>query len=158
MTVVKNHEIALMRANTEGAHSYVVDAYSSSFLEGVKTTIFEICEQLMWNAPDWIIVPMGNGGHLSMIWKGLRELQEIGILENVETRIIGVQSTGCAPIVDAFVSGTQDITPTSGGATIALDIGVSNPSCGHTALKAIRESGGLAISVSDKEILNANSR
>ena len=155
VTVVKNHEIALERANAEGVHSYVVDAYSTSFLEGVKTTVFEICEQLMWNTPDWIIVPMGNGGHLSMVWKGLRELQEIGILENIETKIIGVQSTGCAPIVEAFVSGIEDIIPTSGGATIALDIGISNPSCGHTALKAIRESGGLAISVSDKEILDS---
>jgi len=155
VTVVKNHEIALERANAEGNHSYVVDAYSSSFLEGVKTTIFEICEQLMWNAPDWIVIPMGNGGHLSMVWKGLRELQEIGILDDIDTKIIGVQSTGCAPIVDAFVGGIDYITPTSGGATIALDIGVSNPSCGHTALKAIRDSGGLAISVSDKEILNA---
>lgn len=158
VTVVKNHEIAIARANAERNHSYVVDAYSSSFLEGVKTTIFEICEQLIWNAPDWILVPMGNGGHLSMVWKGLRELQEIGIIDDAETKIIGVQSTGCAPIVDAFENETEDVTPTSGGATIALDIGVSNPSCGHMALKAIRESGGLAISVSDKEILNAVSQ
>ncbi|MCK4567977.1 MAG: threonine synthase, partial [Candidatus Thorarchaeota archaeon] len=155
VTVVKNHEEALTRADAEKHHSYVVKAYSSIFLEGVKTTIFEICEQLMWNTPDWILVPMGNGGHLSLIWKGLRELQEIGILDDIETRIVGVQSAGCAPIVEAYMSGSKTIIPTSSGATIALDIGVGNPSCGHTALRAIRESNGLALSVSDKDTLNA---
>jgi len=155
VTVVKDHEVALARADAESHHSYVVNAYSSIFLEGVKTTVFEICEQLLWNTPDWILVPMGNGGHLSLIWKGLKELQEIGILDDVDTKIVGVQSAGCAPIVDAFVRGSKIVTPTSSGGTIALDIGVGNPSCGHTALKAIRESNGLALSVSDKETLEA---
>ncbi|MBE0526713.1 MAG: pyridoxal-phosphate dependent enzyme, partial [Candidatus Thorarchaeota archaeon] len=155
VTVVKNHEVALARADAERDHSYVVNEYSSIFLEGVKTPIFEICEQLLWNAPDWVIVPMGNGGHLSMIWKGLREFQEIGILDDIETRIVGVQSADCAPIVDAFARGSDTVSPTSSGSTIALDIGVGNPSCGHTALRAIRESNGLALSVSDKDILDA---
>jgi len=155
VTVVKNHEIALARAEAERPQSYVVNAYSSIFLEGVKTTVFEICEQIGWMSPDWIIVPMGNGGHLSMIWKGLRELQRIGILDEIGTRIIGVQSSGCAPIVEAFQSGAKTISPVAGGATLALDIGVENPSCGHTALEAIRESDGIALSVSDKETLEA---
>ena len=98
---------------------------------------------------------MGNGGHLSMIWKGLREFQEIGILDEIETRIVGVQSDNCAPIVDAYVKGRETINPTTDGASIALDISVGNPSCGHSALKAIRESNGLALSVSDKDTLNA---
>ncbi len=155
VTAVKNHEIALEKANAESHRSYVVNAYSPLFLEGVKTTVFEICEQLLWNPPDWIIVPMGNGGHLSQIWKGLRELQEIGILDSIETRIVGIQSSGCAPIVEAFQRGKKLISPISSGATIALDISVGNPSCGHTALKAIRESNGLALSVTDKETLDA---
>ena len=155
VTVVKNHDVALARADAESHHSYVVNAYSSIFLEGVKTTVFEICEQLLWTAPDWILVPMGNGGHLSLIWKGLRELQEIGILDDIETRIVGVQSAGCAPIVEAYMSGSKTIIPTSSGATIALDISVGNPSCGHTALRAIRESNGFALSVLDKDTLNA---
>ncbi len=155
VTAVKNHEEAIARADAERDHSYVVSAYSSIFLEGVKTTIFEICEQLLWKTPDWILVPMGNGGHLSLIWKGLRELQEIGILDEIETRIVGVQSMDCAPIVDAFVRESENINPTSSGATISLDINVGNPSCGHTALRAIRESNGLALSVSDKDTLNA---
>jgi threonine synthase len=155
VTAVKNHEEAITRANAESDHSYIVNAYSSIFLEGVKTTIFEICEQLLWNTPDWILVPMGNGGHLSMIWKGLREFQEIGILDGIKTRIVGVQSADCAPIVDAYVKGLETISPIASGASIALDISVGNPSCGHSALKAIHESNGLALSVSDKDTLNA---
>jgi threonine synthase len=155
VTAVKNHEEALARADAERNHSYVVNAYSSLFLEGVKTTIFEICEQLLWNTPDWILVPMGNGGHLSLIWKGLQEFQEIGILDDIETRIVGVQSADCAPIVEAFDKGRENIDPIMSGASIALDISVGNPSCGHTALRAIRESNGLALSVSDADTLNA---
>jgi threonine synthase len=90
-----------------------------------------------------------------MIWKGLREFQEIGLLDDIETKIVGVQSADCAPIVDAYVSGSETTRPITSKATITLDISIGNPSCGHTALRAIRESNGLALSVSDKDTLNA---
>jgi threonine synthase len=153
--IVRDHEEAIARAQQESRRSHFITSSNPHFMEGEKTTVYETCEQLDWNAPDWIIVPMGNGGHVSMIWKGLMELEQIGLIDGSKTRIIGAQASGCAPIVEAFKGGLRKITPLSSASTVAFDICVKNPVCGHTALMAIAESGGLAISVSDREILEA---
>ncbi|MFW9965925.1 MAG: threonine synthase [Candidatus Thorarchaeota archaeon] len=153
--IVKDHEEAVTRARQESRKSHCITSSNPHFMEGEKTTVYEICEQLEWTSPDWIIAPMGNGGHVSMIWKGLRELEQIGLIDASHTRIVGAQASGCAPIVEAFKSGVRSITPPSSVSTVAFDICVKNPVCGRTALQAIEESGGLAISASDREILEA---
>ncbi|TFG07214.1 threonine synthase [Candidatus Thorarchaeota archaeon] len=153
--IVKDHDEALARARQESKGRHCVTSSNPHFMEGEKTTVYEICEQLGWTSPDWIIAPMGNGGHISMIWKGLAELQSIGMIDTVHTRIVGAQASGCAPIVEAFERGEVTVSPSISESTIAYDISVKSPLCGHTALRAITESNGLAISVSDKEILDA---
>jgi len=153
--VVRDHEEAEARANQESSHSRIISPSSPHFLEGVKTTVYEVCEQLQWTGPDWIIVPMGNGGHLSMIWKGLRELNQVGLLETNKTKLVGVQAKGCAPIVEAFDSNADEVSPCATVSTLSLDISVKKPSCGRMALNAIRESRGHAIAVHDKDILKA---
>ncbi|MFQ5833959.1 MAG: threonine synthase [Candidatus Thorarchaeota archaeon] len=153
--VVKNHDEAVARALREGGRSHYVTAQNPHFLEGEKTTVYEICDQLGWTTPDWIVAPMGNGGHVSMIWKGLRELEQIGLILDSEVRLVGTQATGCSPIADAFEKGKKTIAPASMVTTVAYDIGVKNPLCGRAALAAIRESRGLAMAVSDREILEA---
>ncbi|MFX1270255.1 MAG: threonine synthase [Promethearchaeota archaeon] len=153
--IVRDHEEAVSMARQEGRRSHLITSSNPHFMEGEKTTVYETCEQLDWTAPDWIIAPMGNGGHVSMIWKGLRELEQIGLIDASHTRIIGAQASGCAPIVEAFKRGVKTITPPSSASTVAFDICVRNPVCGSTALMAIEESGGMAISSSDREILEA---
>jgi threonine synthase len=153
--IVRDHEEAVTMARKESRRSHFITSSNPHFMEGEKTTVYETCEQLDWTAPDWIIAPMGNGGHVSMIWKGLTELEQIGLIDASNTKIVGAQASGCAPIVEAFKSGVRNITPPSSASTVAFDICVRNPACGHTALMAIEESGGLAISCSDKEILEA---
>jgi len=153
--IVRDHEEALAMARKENRRSHFITSSNPHFMEGEKTTVYEMCEQLNWTAPDWIIAPMGNGGHVSMIWKGLRELEYIGLIDASHTKIVGAQASGCAPIVEAFKNGVRSITPPSSVSTVAFDICVKNPVCGRTALMAIEESGGLAISSSDKEILEA---
>ena len=153
--IVRDHEEAVMRARQESRRSHCITSSNPHFMEGEKTTVYETCEQLDWTSPDWIIAPMGNGGHVSMIWKGLRELEQIGLIDASNTRIVGTQASGCAPIVESFTRGVSDITPPSAASTVAFDICVKNPVCGRTALMAIKESGGLAISASDREILEA---
>jgi threonine synthase len=153
--IVKDHEEALAMARKESRRSHFITSSNPHFMEGEKTTVYETCEQLDWTAPDWIIAPMGNGGHVSMIWRGLRELEHIGLIDASHTKIVGAQASGCAPIVEAFRKGVRSITPPSSASTVAFDICVKNPVCGRTALMAIEESGGLAISSSDKEILEA---
>ncbi|TFF96811.1 threonine synthase [Candidatus Thorarchaeota archaeon] len=151
--IVANREKAMERAAGVTHDYHNISPYTPFFLEGVKTTGIEVVEQLEWEPPDWIVLPMGNGGHLSMTWRGLKELEALGLIEKGTTRIVGVQATGCAPIVDAFKAGSRKIKPVHVDSTVALDIGVENPSCGSLALDALRQSDGEAVAVSDDDIL-----
>jgi threonine synthase len=143
------------RLSTQDNMSYFVMPYNLYFLEGEKTTAYEICEQLGWNLPDKIIVPMGSGGHLSMIWKGIKELYEMGFIKQKTAEIVGTQAQGCSPIVAALQRGDDRIIPANTISTIAIDICVEDPPCGSLAIQAIRESGGTAVSLPDREIVLA---
>ncbi|MBS7624533.1 threonine synthase [Candidatus Bathyarchaeota archaeon] len=118
-------------------------------IEAQKTVAFEIAEQI--GVPDVIVVPMGSGGTIYSIWKGFRELNDLGKVKGMP-RLIGVQSSGCPPIVNAFLEreGEQETLWTK-----ATSIFVLNPFKKKLAIKAIRETGGLALSVSDQEMLEA---
>ncbi|MFX1606604.1 MAG: threonine synthase [Promethearchaeota archaeon] len=153
--IVKDHEEALSRAWRESGQSHCVMPNNLHFLEGVKTTIIETSEQMGWETPDWVMAPMGNGGHISMIWKGLVELKELGLIPNLDVKLVGAQAKGCSPIVEAFERGNKKIKPSSRVSTVAVDIGVKNPTCGHMALNALKDSKGLAVSVPDRDILEA---
>jgi threonine synthase len=120
--------------------------------EGKKTVAFEICEQLGFEVPDLVVVPVGDGNILSGVWKGFDEFCRLGLAERAP-RLLAVQALGSAAIVDAF-RGDAAIRPAS-GETIADSIAVKLPRDGEAALRALRASRGLAIKVSDEEILRA---
>ncbi|MBC7130319.1 pyridoxal-phosphate dependent enzyme, partial [Candidatus Bathyarchaeota archaeon] len=121
-------------------------------LEALKTIAYEVYEQL--GVPEWFIVPMGSGGTVYAVWKGFKELKEAGLAQKVP-RIIGVQAEGCSPIVNAYLQNKLEPYLKTKPFTRALAILVKHPSYGKAALSAIRASGGLAISVSDEEIFQA---
>jgi len=124
------------------------------YVEGSKTLAYEMCEQLEWKAPDNIIVPTGSGALLCAIWRGLEQFRDIGLIDEFKTRIIGAQPQGCSPIVSAFKSNSDDITPVEKPETIAKSLDIGDPADGIYALKVIRESGGVAESATDEEILD----
>ncbi|MCS7203814.1 MAG: threonine synthase [Thermodesulfovibrio sp.] len=124
------------------------------YAEGSKTMGFEIVEQLGWEAPDNIVVPCASGSLLTKIWKALKELREIGMLKEVETKIYGAQATGCSPISTAFKKGTDVIKPVKPN-TVAKSLAIGNPADGYYALQAVKESGGAMEDVSDEEIVEA---
>jgi len=128
---------------------------SPYFLDGLKTTGYEICEELNWSTPDRIIVPMGNGANISMIWRGIKELCEIGFLKEPSVRMCGVQVSGCAPIVKAFREKEEDVEIMGKVETEIVDIAVGTPTEGYLALRSIYESKGTAVAVSDREVLDA---
>jgi len=70
---------------------YVLSPSNPYFAEGEKTIVYEICEQLEWQTPDRIIVPMGQGEHLSMIWRGISELRQLGLINEQKVSMMGVQ-------------------------------------------------------------------
>jgi threonine synthase len=120
-------------------------------VEAQKTISYEICEQ--FGVPEWIVVSMGSGGTIYSLWKGFKELKQLGIAASLP-KIVGVQPEGCATIVNAFTTGASK-PKISKPSTRALAILVAEPLQGELATKAIRESGGLALTVSDAEILAA---
>lgn len=124
------------------------------YSEGSKTFGFEIAEQMGWKLPQHIIVPMAGGSLITKIWKGLKEFEEIGLIDSVATKIHGAQASGSNPIVSAFKNGLDWIKPQR-PKTIAKSLAIGNPADGYYALKTIRESGGSAEDVSDEEIIEA---
>jgi len=124
------------------------------YAEGSKTLAYEIVEQLDWSLPDKIIIPMASGALLYMIWKGLNELKELDLVENKDVALIGVQPQGCSPIVSAYKNG-QNNPIISDCKTVAKSLAIGNPADGRYAIKVIRDSKGLAVDVTDEEIVNA---
>lgn len=122
--------------------------------EGNKTIAYEICQQQNWTPPDWVIIPMGGGDCISANWKGFQEFYNIGLINNLPS-LIGVQARGCNPIVRAFKRKTEEIKPIDFPKTIAHSILVRNPPTGPLALKAILQSKGVALDVTDDEIIAA---
>lgn len=124
------------------------------YVEGSKTLAFETCEQLDWKAPDNIIIPMGSGALLCAVWRGLKQFRNLGLIDELNTKILGAQPHGCSPIVSAFKSKADDIIPVESPKTIAKSLAIGDPGDGIYALNAIRESGGAAEYATDKEIID----
>ena len=120
--------------------------------EGKKTVSIEIAEQLAWQPTDWIAVSVGDGCTIGGVYNGLKDLYELGMIERIP-KILGVQSTGCCPFVTAASTGS-DLVPTEEN-TIADSIAVGVPRNPVKALRAVKESGGTWIAVSDDDILEA---
>jgi threonine synthase len=119
-------------------------------VEAQKTISFEINEQ--FTVPDWVIVSMGSGGTIYSLWKGFKELKGLGLTDSLP-RMIGVQTEGCAPIVNELTE--QSSSKSCNPSTRALAILVGEPLQSELAIKAIQESNGLALTVSDADILTA---
>jgi threonine synthase len=124
-------------------------------IEGKKTLGLEIAEQLGWRMPDAIAYPAGGGVGIIGIWRGLQQLRDLGWTGGGLPRLIVVQSEGCAPIVRAFEEGAEESRTWEGAETIAAGLRVPKPLGDRLTLRAIRETGGTAVAVSDEAILQA---
>lgn len=122
--------------------------------EGSKTFGYEIAEQLGWQLPDAVVVPMAGGSLITKIHKAFKDLEKIGFVEPAEPRFFGAQATGCNPIAAAVKSGTRDITPVKPD-TIAKSLAIGNPADGYFATGVITETGGWSEDVTDPEIVEA---
>jgi len=122
------------------------------YAEGSKTLAYEVIEQLGWLAPDHCIVPMASGSLLTKIWKGIKELSWLGLVDWAHTRMSGAQAEGCSPIVEAWERQSFNIRPVRPN-TIAKSLAIGNPADGYYALKVMADSGGFAVAVSDDEVV-----
>jgi len=148
---------AAMRADNADGQWWDVTTLKEPFrLEGKKTMGLEIAEQLNWKLPDVIIYPTGGGTGLIGIWKAFQEMKELGWVDNIPTRMVAVQTTGCNPIVQAFEAGLHSSTPFSDPAeTIANGLRVPHAFGHKLIMKTIYESGGCALAVTEEEIKSA---
>ncbi|MBU1748458.1 MAG: threonine synthase [Chloroflexi bacterium] len=128
-------------------------AYNPYLSEGKKTAALEICEQLGWEAPDRILVSVGDGCIIGGLWKGLKDLLALGFIDRLP-KLMGIQAEGSAVLYHAWQSGTETITPVA-PTTLADSISVGIPRDRIKALRAVRETGGEYVTVSDEEILAA---
>jgi threonine synthase len=124
-------------------------------VEGKKTMGFEIAEQFSWRLPEVIIYPTGGGTGLIGMWKAFDELERLGWIGEERPKMITVQSEGCAPIVRAFQQGATHAEPWPEAETIAPGLNIPAPFGDYLILRVIRESGGVAVSVTDEEILSS---
>jgi threonine synthase len=124
-------------------------------LEGKKTMGFELIMQLGWEVPDAIFYPTGGGTGLIGMWKGFDELEAVGLIGSKRPRMYAVQAEGCAPMVRAFERGDEFAERWENAATVARGIRVPKAVGDFLILRAVRESGGAAIAVSEDAILQA---
>jgi len=124
-------------------------------VEGKKTMAFEIEDQLDGQSPRWIIFPTGGGTGVVAFWKAYLELEELGWLTGEKPRIVAVQSEGCAPAVKAFESGAETMETWADPVTVASGIRVPASRADRQLLRALRETEGTAVAVSDEAILDA---
>jgi len=133
---------------------YLMNSVNPFRLEGQKTLAYEVCDQLERKVPDTLVLPVGNGGNISAIWKGFNEFHALGIVKE-RPRLIGVQAEGAAPIAKAVKRKQDRIRPVTNPRTIASAIRIGSPVNWPKVLSAIKESDGTAETVSDREILEA---
>lgn len=133
---------------------YLLNSINPFRIEGQKSLGYEICEQLNNEAPDRIIIPVGNAGNISAVWKGLTEFYKLGYIKKLP-KMTGIQASGSAPIAQMIESNSNKMVPVENPETIATAIRIGAPVSWKKAVKAIRESHGNTETVTDEEILEA---
>ena len=123
------------------------------YVEGSKTLAYEVTEQLGWQVPDSLVIPVGSGAMLNAICKGFEELHSLGLIGSLKNmKIIAAQPHGCAPVVDAFKRNSDEVIPVERPETIAKSLAIGDPGDGIYVLKRLKQYNGIAEEASDKEI------
>ena len=122
--------------------------------EGKKTMGYEIVEQMGFEVPDVIVYPTGGGTGIVGIWKAMDEMEELGWIGSERPRMVCVQAEGCAPLVEAFKKGEEFAEPFPNPQTLAAGMRVPAAIGDFLVIRAVRESGGTAVTVSDEEMVD----
>jgi len=145
---------AEMNRRLEGSDTFSLATLREPYrVEGKKTMGYELAEGLGWELPDVIVYPTGGGTGLLGMWKAFDEMEEMGWIDSRRPRMVAVQAAGCAPIVDAFESGATHASPVEDPQTIASGLRVPRTIGDFIILDLLRRDGGIAVAVTDRELL-----
>lgn len=125
------------------------------YAEGSKSLAYEICEQLGWELPDQIVIPVASGCQLVKIDKGLRELVRLGLVEDKPFRIFAAQAEGCSPVSRAYKEGTSAVRPVRQPDTVAKSLAIGDPADGPYVVDICTRTGGAVEDVNDEQIVDA---
>ncbi|MFQ6071637.1 MAG: threonine synthase [Methanosarcinales archaeon] len=123
------------------------------YTEGSKTIAFETTEQLNWETPDHVVIPLASGALLCAINRGFKELEKVGLVEESNVRVSGAQPLNCSPIASAVINDT-DVIPIKDYETVAHSLAIGNPADGYYAKEVINNSGGFAAAPTDEEVID----
>ena len=123
------------------------------YAEGSKSMGFEIAEDLGWVAPDHVVVPMAGGSLIGKIYKAFKELELLGFLDSVPTKMYGAQATGCNPISNTVKTEALKVKPIRNPSTIAKSLAIGDPADGYFASRLVRQTGGWSEDVDDDAIV-----
>ena len=146
--------IRLLRDVCRRRPLYLLNSVNPLRIEGQKSIGFEIVQQLGWEPPDWIVVPVGNAGNISAIGKGLFEMRALGMIDRVP-RLLGAQAASAAPLARACREGYRERVRVEAGDTVASAIRIGDPVSYDKAVKVVRESGGAFEQSGEQEIMDA---
>lgn len=144
--------LEMVRDLCEKKGIYLLNSVNPYRLEGQKTIGFEIVDQLDGKVPDRMVLPVGNAGNISAVYKGILELRDLGFVDKMPM-MTGIQAAGSQPVVKAIQEGLPEVIPEVNPETVATAIRIGAPVNAEKVLAAIRGSGGTADSVTDEEIL-----
>ena len=145
--------LALLRDAAPRLGVYLLNSVNPYRIEGQKSIVFELLEQLDWKAPDWIALPAGNLGNTGAFGKALDEVHRLGLIDRLP-RVLAVQAAGAAPFYESFKAGF-DAPRTARAETVATAIRIGNPASYERGVRTIRLTNGAVASVPDAEILEA---
>ena len=146
--------LALARKMADERKLYLLNSINPYRPEGQKSVLFEIMDQLNYEVPDRIILPVGNADNIWAVYKALTELEEVGWIDKMPM-LTGIQAEGTAPVARAFAAKENNFEPEHNPETIATATRLGNPVSGRKALKAIYSTGGYCTTVNDDEIIKA---
>ncbi len=146
--------LALAIKMSEERKIYLLNSINPYRPEGQKSVLFEIMDQLDYDIPDRIVLPVGNAANIWAVYKALTELKEVGWIDRMPM-LTGIQAEGASPVARAFGKHNEDFVPVDNPETLATAIRIGNPVSGRKALAAIYNTGGYSATVTDDEIVNA---
>jgi threonine synthase len=145
--------LRLVREASEALDIALLNSINPWRIEGQKTIVWELLQQRGWEPPDWIVVPAGNLGNTSAFGKALREARALGLIRRLP-RVVSVQAAGASPFYRSFRGGFRRRYRVT-AETVATAIRIGDPASHDRAVRTIRETRGLVMAVSDREILEA---